>query len=452
MARVARRARARSRTPMPGSTGMAGTPTGGAAGRPPTTSSGWRRDAGSTLWAHDHHALLASHAALRTGGVSAETPDPAGGVIRRGRRRVARGRPVRDRGPPRLDPRAGVRARPTSRPTSRPSGGSWSRSGWSPATIRRALPRTRTSPSRSRPTRTSRRPGRLPVRLHASVRERRRSTRAIARGIRSGAVLGARSRRAAPGSAGRSASPTGRWVRGPRPCSRTSSPSPISRCRRTAAAASGSPPPEELAALAARAAAAGIATQIHAIGDAAVRAALDVLDPDGRRCPADAAPRARPARPPADRARFASGRHRGQRPAGPPRVGRDRGPAAVGRPRGVERLPVGVARRGPAPSSRSGRMRRSSRSTRGPASRWRSVARIRAGRPARRRSGPARRSRSTGRCGPPASTRRCRRARRTAAGSSPGHRADRGRARRPRSSTSRSSRAGRSRRRARASC
>ena len=35
------------------------------------------------LWAHDHHALLASHAALRTAGLDRDTPDPAGGVIGR---------------------------------------------------------------------------------------------------------------------------------------------------------------------------------------------------------------------------------------------------------------------------------------------------------------------------------------------------------------------------------
>lgn len=35
------------------------------------------------LWAHDHHALWASAAALRFAAVSASTPDPAGGVIRR---------------------------------------------------------------------------------------------------------------------------------------------------------------------------------------------------------------------------------------------------------------------------------------------------------------------------------------------------------------------------------
>lgn len=35
------------------------------------------------LWAHDHHALLVSHRALAEGGIGDGTPDPDGGVIRR---------------------------------------------------------------------------------------------------------------------------------------------------------------------------------------------------------------------------------------------------------------------------------------------------------------------------------------------------------------------------------
>ncbi len=35
------------------------------------------------IWAHDHHALLASRTPLLTGGVDRTTPDPPGGVIRR---------------------------------------------------------------------------------------------------------------------------------------------------------------------------------------------------------------------------------------------------------------------------------------------------------------------------------------------------------------------------------
>ena len=37
------------------------------------------------LWAHDHHSLWVSHAALQAAGVGAGTPDPAGGEIRRDR-------------------------------------------------------------------------------------------------------------------------------------------------------------------------------------------------------------------------------------------------------------------------------------------------------------------------------------------------------------------------------
>ena len=36
------------------------------------------------LWAHDHHSLLASHAALAEAGLGAGSPDPEGGAIRRG--------------------------------------------------------------------------------------------------------------------------------------------------------------------------------------------------------------------------------------------------------------------------------------------------------------------------------------------------------------------------------
>ena len=35
------------------------------------------------LWAHDHHSLWASHTALRAAGIDRDTPDPEGGVIRR---------------------------------------------------------------------------------------------------------------------------------------------------------------------------------------------------------------------------------------------------------------------------------------------------------------------------------------------------------------------------------
>ena len=164
---------------------------------------------------------------------------------------------------------------------------------------------------------------------------------------------------------------------------------------------------EALRELVDRAAAGGIATQIHAIGDAAVRAALDALDAD-RRPPSRSCPRSstsscsiRPTRP-----RFAA--------AGivasvqPVHLRSDAAPGtpAVGRPRRAERLRLGARSRRPGRSSRSGRMRRSSRSTRGRASRSRSGARIRrwpAGTPAVRPGRGA--DRSTARSGPPASIR-----------------------------------------------
>src|SRR4051812_32552812 len=44
------------------------------------TAAGGRRIA---IWAHDHHALWGSEAALDAAGVRDETPDPPGGLIRR---------------------------------------------------------------------------------------------------------------------------------------------------------------------------------------------------------------------------------------------------------------------------------------------------------------------------------------------------------------------------------
>ncbi len=43
------------------------------------------------IWAHDHHALLASRAALSAAGIDDRTPDPDGGVIRRDAHRHATG-------------------------------------------------------------------------------------------------------------------------------------------------------------------------------------------------------------------------------------------------------------------------------------------------------------------------------------------------------------------------
>ena len=119
--------------------------------------------------------------------------------------------------------------------------------------------------------------GRLPVRVHASLRDDALET-AIARGLRSGRHLGE--------------DPHGRARVGWQKCfadgsmgSRTAAlladiepepDQPLPPDRRRGLWIT---PPEELAVAATHAAEAGIATQIHAIGDAAVRVALDVLIP-----------------------------------------------------------------------------------------------------------------------------------------------------------------------------
>ena len=125
--------------------------------------------------------------------------------------------------------------------------------------------------------------GRLPVRVMASLREDALDT-ALAGGLRSGAVLGA--------------DPDGRARIGWQKCFADGS-----LGSRTAALLADIEPepgrplapelrrgvwitePERLRELVTKAAAGGIATQIHAIGDAAVRAALDALEPSAGQVP-----------------------------------------------------------------------------------------------------------------------------------------------------------------------
>ena len=109
---------------------------------------------------------------------------------------------------------------------------------------------------------------RLPIRVHAGLRSEALPT-AIARGLRSGAALGPTGGRVSVG-----------WLKLFADGTLGS---------RTAATLDAIPPdgtrglfrmsPEELSALASEAAAGGISTMVHAIGDAAVRAALDALQP-----------------------------------------------------------------------------------------------------------------------------------------------------------------------------
>ena len=234
------------------------------------------------IWAHDHHALLTSRIALEEAGVTRDTPDPAGGVIRReadgdpeGGLYEAAARLVAVRVPPapvadleRGLVRVGEELLALGVVAVHDPGGlapdrdlNWSFQAY------RYLADT----------------GRLPVRVHASLRDDALDA-AIAQGLHSGDSLGERSdSRARVG-----------WLK----CfadgslgSRTAAlledieaepERPLTPERRRGVWIT---EPDHLEAVALRAADAGIATQIHAIGDAAVRAALEVLAPTAARVP-----------------------------------------------------------------------------------------------------------------------------------------------------------------------
>jgi predicted amidohydrolase YtcJ len=255
------------------------------------------------FWAHDHHAILASRAALATAGVDVTTPDPAGGIIRRDsdgepegvlfeaatglvsvhvplpgqadleRAIVNVSQDLLLLGVVAVQDPGGIAPDPNL--------------GWA-------------YPAYAHLSDT----GRLPVRVLASLRADALET-AIERGLASGSSVGE--------------DPSGRARVGWQKCfadgslgSRTAAlladieaepdrPLPPDRRRGVWVT-----PPDELARLARRAAEASIATQIHAIGDAAVRAALDVLEPTAGLVPF--MPRLEHVQllDPADRGRFAA--------------------------------------------------------------------------------------------------------------------------------------------------
>jgi predicted amidohydrolase YtcJ len=234
------------------------------------------------LWAHDHHALLASTAALDEAGIGPGTPDPPGGVIRReadgratGVLHEAAARLVTSRIPlatadevadavAALEPMLialGVVA------VHDPGGLSLD-----PSLDRAIAAYIRLAAS-----------GALRLRVHACIRPEQLDN-AIGSGFRSGAPL----------SAEPDAHVTAGWLKafadgtlGSRTAAllepldaRPGEPVPAN-----AGFGVWMTEPEELARLAARAADAGIATTIHAIGDAAVRASLDLLAPTVGRTP-----------------------------------------------------------------------------------------------------------------------------------------------------------------------
>ncbi len=228
------------------------------------------------LWAHDHHALLASHAALAAGGIGTSTPDPDGGVIRRdgsgrptGVLHESAARLVAAVVPPattdevqaavlRLQAELvalGVVA------VHDPGGLSERAALDGPIAAYRRLAASRE----------------LGLRVHACVRPEQLDA-AAAEGLRSGTPLGPDPldrlrlgwlKTFADGSLGsRTAALLAPLVR------RAGEPAPPNEGRGVWLT-----PPEELVAQVSKATALGIATQIHGIGDAAVRAALDALAP-----------------------------------------------------------------------------------------------------------------------------------------------------------------------------
>ena len=233
-----------------------------------------------SLWAHDHHALLASHAALAAGGVTAASRDSDGGAIRRdaageptGVLHETAARPVSGHVPPPTADAVEAALLPLVDEllalgvvAAHDPGSLSERPGFEgPIEAYRALAAR----------------GALRLRLHACVRPEQLET-ALAEGLRSGGPMGddplGRLRTGwlktfADGSLG---SRTARLLA---PLERRpGEPEPVNDGYGIWFEA-----PETLRAQAAAAAAGGITTMIHGIGDAAVRAALDALAPTAGR-------------------------------------------------------------------------------------------------------------------------------------------------------------------------
>jgi predicted amidohydrolase YtcJ len=230
----------------------------------------------AAFWAHDRHSMWVSTRALEEAGVTAATSDPAGGVIRRRADGSATGVLHETAVPmvlgriPRPTPErlANAVARLAQRLVAAGLAAihdpGWLAGG--PGLGGLALYRSLESG------------GRLPLDVHASIRAESLEA-AIASGYRSGAPL-------AGTRPGRPVRTRMGWLKifadgtlGSRTAAMLEPFEPEPGSSRPAAGERGMylVPPDELAALVARAAGAGIATQVHAIGDAAARAGLDAL-------------------------------------------------------------------------------------------------------------------------------------------------------------------------------
>ncbi|MFL5757317.1 MAG: amidohydrolase, partial [Chloroflexota bacterium] len=227
------------------------------------------------LWAHDHHALWASSAALAEADVAASTPDPPGGVIRRDTHGAPTG----------VLHEAAARLVTAHVPLPTADDARDTVLALQPELIALGIVALHDpgglslDPSLDRAMAAYRRlaeAGDLVLRVHACIRPEQLPA-AIASGFRSGLPLSDADARLRGG-----------WLK----CfadgtlgSRTAALlEPLAILPEEPAPPNGGfgvwmTPPDELRDLARRAADAGIATTIHAIGDAAVRAALDALVP-----------------------------------------------------------------------------------------------------------------------------------------------------------------------------
>lgn len=218
------------------------------------------------LRSFDHHALWASRAALGEAGVDASTTDPDGGIIRRLPDGVPEGALLEnasslviDRVPPPDDETAKRAIRAFARELlSYGVAGAHDPGSLAPDATGRALD-VYTQLVEA---------GELPVRIHAAVRSDGLDN-AIERGLRSGAPMGR-------GAAGRL---TFGWLKLFADGTLASQTAALLEPIEGGDTGFFTTPPEVLRERASRAAAAGIATQIHAIGDLAVRTSLDVLGP-----------------------------------------------------------------------------------------------------------------------------------------------------------------------------
>ncbi len=234
------------------------------------------------LWAHDHHSLWTSRAAFELAGIGPGTPDPDGGEIRRRPdgtptgvvNEAAAGMVAGRIPPPSADDLVAVIPRVARELLSL---GVVAVHDPGDLVADAALSRAFAAYARLDDA------GGLPLRVHASLRQDALET-AKDRGLRSGMPLGS--------------APDGRarvgWLKlfadgslGSRTAALLEPFSvepdrPLGRGRERGIFTTR---PSVLADLAARAADAGIATQIHAIGDAGLRAALDALGPHAGRHP-----------------------------------------------------------------------------------------------------------------------------------------------------------------------